>query len=729
MFQYLKNLSTTQTYELSIPPQEDDLHKLPETLKSKDDYRRWCLDKDTDHIFASHFHGIVDTQRVGEANQPLRMVGYIADYDTNWTGDALEQIVSNVDVALRPRYLTRTFSGGIRLWYVFEQPVIFTDVKIGIKFTEILIRKLKARAVFPGFDDQAARQYWQYYEIGHSWQEVPASGPISTVQLEAWMFDAVKSAKVKPKQIVNIPFEKIREALSNKYPGAWPGGWDKFEIGSRGNRFWDGGNATSCIVREDGITAFTGDVGFKSWGDLLGKEWMESNTEQVIGEAIKSLWYEPTANKYWRSGTNIGWQPMQKEDMKLHMRSFNISDAKPEGENMSPMDRVLHLVQTSHCVNGSFPFHFNPKEIVQVNGSPFLNVAKSKLAQPDASRSGEWGDGFPNIAEFYEGFYDRENHIEQFVHAMGELMHFYQTAYQGDPQRGRVLIHAGPAGAGKTFNLNIFEMLFSGTEDAASFLLGKDTFNGSLVSVPVWTVDDAVVGNDHKVTLVFSQMIKNIAACDKIPVRGMYKESVRLPWLGRVVVLMNNDPESIRLLPSTEGSLMDKVCLFQVQKAFPGRKFPTDAVIRSEIPAFCSFLLEGKPWLESFVPDLFTDPRWGTKQFHHEQLIRAAQASQISSNVEDLLALWRTGYFAHNKEAAYWEGNPTELMESISCMESLSGLMRCVVSGPQAMGRSLAQIESREIKVGWLQFMGENRKYRIFRDDNGTSKVEGANPF
>jgi hypothetical protein len=68
-------------------------------------------------------------------------------------------------------------------------------------------------------------------------------------------------------------------------------------------------------------------------------------------------------------------------------------------------------------------------------------------------------------------------------------------------------------------------------------------------------------------------------------------------------------------------------------------------------------------------------------------------------------------------------------MESISCMESLSGLMRCVVSGPQAMGRSLAQIESREIKVGWLQYMGENRKYRIFRDDKGTSKIEGGNPF
>lgn len=723
MFKYLTNLSTAQVYDLTIPPEE--AKTLPK-FGSKDEYRRWCLDKNTNHLFASCFHGIVETQRVGETNQPFRMVGYIADYDTSWTGDALEQIVSNVDVALRPRYLTRTFSGGIRLWYVFEQPILFTDAKVGIKFTEILVKKLKARAIFPGFDDQAARQYWQYYEVGHSWQEVPASGPLPTVLLEGWMFDAVKAAKIKPKQVINIPFDKIREALASKYPGKWPNGWENFEVGARGTRFWDDGKATSCIVREDGITAFTGDVGFMSWADLLGKEWMESNTDQVIGEAVKSLWYEPVSNKYWRSSTNIGWMPMQKEDMKLHMKMFGISEAKPEGETMAPMERVLHLVQTTHAVSGSFPFHFNPKEIVHVNGSPILNISRTKLAQPDVSRSGEWGDGFPNIAAFYEGFYDRENNVEQFVHAMGELMHFYQTAHEGDPQRGRILIHAGPAGAGKTFNLNIWEALFSGTEDAASFLLGKDTFNGSLVSVPVWTVDDAVVGNDHKVTLVFSQMIKNIAACDKIPVRGMYKESVRLPWLGRVLVLMNNDPESIRLLPSTEGSLMDKVCLFQVSKAFAGR-FPSDEAIRSEIPAFCTFLLEGREWLESLVPDLFTDPRWGTKAYHHDQLLRTAQSSQVSSNVEDLLNIWRKQYFAMNQDKEFWEGNPTELLDSISCVDTLRDIYRCVVSGPAALGRSLIQMDSREIKVGWLEII-ENRRYRIFKEDDGAGKVS-RHPF
>lgn len=724
MFKYLTNLSTSQVNDLPELPL-NPAPKLP-SFPNKDEYRRWCLDKDTNHVFVSAAVGIVETQRVSETNQPFRMVGYIADYDTNWNGNALEQIVANVDVSIRPKFVTRTFSGGLRLWYIFEQPVIFHDAKVGLKFAEILIKKLKARAIFPGFDDQAARQYWQYYEIGHSWEEVPASGQIPTVSLEAWMFEAAKAAKIKPKGVVNLSFDKIREALSVKYPGAWPGGWEKFEIGARGNRFWDGGNANSCIVREDGITAFTGDCGFKSWADLLGKEWIEKNTEQAIGEAIKSIWFEPGANKYWRSGTNIGWQPMQKEDMKLHMRTFGISDAKPEGEIMSPMDRVLHQIQTSHCVSGSFPFHFKPEEIITVNGSPYLNTSKSKLAQPDASRTGEWGDGFPNIATFYEGFYDRENNIEQFVHAIGELMYFYQTAYAGDPQRGRILIHAGPAGVGKTFNLNIFEMLFSGTEDAAKFLLGKDSFNGSLVNVPVWTVDDAVVGNDHKVTLVFSQMIKNMAACDRIPVRGMYKESVRLPWLGRILVLMNNDPESIRLLPSTEGSLMDKVNLFQVCKGFQGQ-FPADSVIRSEIPAFCTFLLEGRKWLESFVPDLFSDHRWGTKAYHHEQLLRAAQSSQISSNVEDLLGIWRAAYFGARDKDDYWEGNPTQLLDSISAVDSLRDIFRCVVSGPQALGRALAQIDSREIKVGWLAATGEDRVYRIYKDDQGARKQN--NPF
>lgn len=719
MFKFLPNLTSQNVLDLEVPLSAD-APQIPASITSKDGYRRWSLEPTTNHIFASHFVGIVETMRVSESNLPFKQVGAIFDFDTRFEGDAIAQIVQNVDPEFRPRYLTRTFSGGIRLWYVFETPILFHDAKVGLKFSDLVIKKLKIRSLFPGFDDKAAKQYGQYFEVGHNWQTVPDSGTIPLVHLEAWMGLAiVAEAGTKKRTGVTIPFEKIRDALELKYPAAWRDGWDKFVVGARGCRFWDGGNATSCIVREDGITCFTGDVGFVSWADLLGREWVEQHTDVAMGEAIENVWFEPSTNKYWRCNTNLGWQQLQKEDLRLHFRMKGIGDDRETGEVTSPMDRVLHQVQISHAVGGAFPFHFRKEDIVMANGQPFLNISRAKLAQPDLSRSGAWGDGFPNLARYYEGFYNAAEFPTQFAHALGEKMWTYRTAFAGNLQRGRVIVHAGPAGVGKTYTLTIEEYIYSILEEASRYLLGQDTFNGSLVAAPIWGVDDPVAAADSRTTATFSQMLKTIAACDNIPVRGMYRESLRLPWVGRVFVNMNDDPESIRMLPSTELSLIDKLGLYLVQRPFEG-KFPSNELIKSEIPAFCQFLLEGQSFLESFVPDLFSDPRWGVKNYHHPHLLAIAESAQTSTSVEEFLNLWRKIWFsAQGNTDPFWMGNPTQLMEAIANVDTLRDIQRGVVHGPQALGRALAQLALRTNPPKWLKSHGEKRIYTIYRDDNG----------
>lgn len=724
MFKYLTNLLNTQALDFTVPPNNPPT--LPE-FPNKSAYRQWSIQPTTNHVFASAYTGIVETLRVSENNAPHKLAGLIVDYDTNYRGNIIEQVVSNTEPELRPQFATRTHSNGVRLWFVFEQPILFIDLAIGRKFLEIAMRKLNLRALLPGLDEKSILNYGQYYEIGHDWERLPDSGVIPLIQLEAWMGDAVKrSLENKTKGRLEIPFEKVKEELEKKYPGGWKGGWERFEVGARGTRFWEGGDANSCIVRPDGITCFTGNTGFMSWADLLGHEWVQKNTDAMVGAAIESLYFEAAANKYWRRDTNIGWQPLGKEDLKLHFRMHGIPEERPRGEPTSPMDRLLHQVQVTHAVGGTFPFHYKPEEIIVNNGQPFLNVSRVKLMQPDASRSGAWGDGFPSIAAYYEGFYDRENQPEQFAHGLAELMWFYQTAMAGDVQRGRVLIHAGPAGAGKTYQSNILSDILGGAEDASRYLFGQDSFNGSLVSAPLWIVDDPVAVADKKTTQVFSQMLKTIAACDKIPVRGMYREMLRLPWLGRVLVNMNDDPESVRLLPSTEMNLMDKVALFLVQKPFKGR-FPSNATIRSELPAFCTFLMEGREFLEAIEPGLFDDPRWGVKRFHHPRLLAIAQSSQTSTSVEELLNLWRKIWFALNPEKDRWLGNPTELLDCITQVDTLRDIYRGVVSGPQALGRALAQLVLREEPPGWLKAFGDRREYVIFRAENGAQI--NADPF
>lgn len=727
MFRSLPNLSSSQTSLFHLPPEQE--WALPDHLKIKEEYRPWSIQKTTQHCFVSAFTGVVETQRVSESNQPATLAGLIADYDCAHQGDFVDQITKNADTL--PLYVTTTFSGGARVWFQFEKPIRLHDDKVTKHFLDTCIKGLKLNAIFAGFDDGCFKNPAMYYEVGRDWTPIPNASPVPLTLLEGWLVKALdKSMKGASKGKVQIPFEKIKNALAEKYPGAWQGGWETFAIGSRGVRFWDGGDANSCIVREDGITCFTGDVGFVSWADLLGNHWVSKNMDEVIGKACENIFFESNSAKYWRRGTNVGWASMGREDARLHLRMMGITDEKAKGETVSPVERILSQVQTTKAVAGIFPFHYDPQDLVEVNGTPFLNTSRVKLTQPSIEHSGQWGEGFPNIAEYMEGFYDREHCPEQFACAMGELMHTYQTAYAGNLERGRVVFHAGAAGVGKTYNLNIRSWIFGGCEDASKYLLGQDSFNGTLVAAPIWVADDPVSADDHRSISTFSQLLKSIAACDSIPVRGMYRETVRLPWLGRVVVNINNDANSLRLLPNTELNLLDKVHLSYVQKPFSGR-FPTKEVIKSEIPAFARFLMEGRNWLETFCPDLWsheTAVRWGVKMFHHPMLIQLAQASQISTNVEELLNLWRANWFGMHPEKDMWEGNPTELMDSISSIDSLLQVSRGTASSVSSLSRSLQSIVSRESPPGWVRSVNAvGRQYRIYKADDGATK--DADPF
>jgi len=722
MFSYLTTLANTTVQQCTIPLSRS--YTLPE-FKTKDAYRKWSIDKDTDHLFLSPFVGIIESQRISENNVPLSMGGFIADYDAANVGDVIAQIVANTEPGLRPQWVARSYSGYYRLYYTFEQPILFGDEKVVPKFLDFVIRSLECNAILPGFDRESCKKLSQYFEVGTDWKELPDSLPIPLCTLETWMVKAIMATSHSSKGKLIASFDDVRTALAEKYPGGWD--WDKFAPGARGNRLWDGGNASSCIVREDGITCFTGDKPFVSWADLLSKEWVDKNTEKQVGQAIESIYFDQNSNKYWRKLNSVGWQPVQKEDLKLHFRMHGISDDKPKSEFVSPVERLLHQVQMTHAVAGTFPFHYEPREVLTVSASPFLNTSRARLAQPDASRSGRWADGFPNIAAYYEGLYDLEFNATQFARAMAEMSHFYCSAFEGKLARGRVMMHAGPAGVGKSYGLNILSEIFGGAEDASRYLCGLDAFNGSLINVPVWVVDDPVAATDHKSNMVFSQMLKSIAACDNIPVRGMFKESLRLPWLGRVVVNMNDDPESIRMLPSTEVNLMDKVALFAVKKPFEG-VFPSDAVVKSEIPAFCQFMLEGRDWIDSLDPGVFTaDARWGVRRYHHPRLISAAQSAQNSTSVEELLRIWRTTFFNYHQEKLRWVGNPTQLLDEMTQIDSLRDIYRSVINGPQALSRALAQLCLRENAPGWIKNLGSGREYAIYKNDNGAT--EDVEPF
>ena len=128
MFKYLTNLLNTQVADFSVPP--ENAPTLPE-FPNKAAYRQWSVQPTTDHVFASAYTGIVETLRVSENNIPHKVAGLIVDYDTNYRGDIIEQVVANTEPEFRPQFATRTHSNGVRLWFIFETPILFKDREKG----------------------------------------------------------------------------------------------------------------------------------------------------------------------------------------------------------------------------------------------------------------------------------------------------------------------------------------------------------------------------------------------------------------------------------------------------------------------------------------------------------------------------------------------------------------------------------------------------------------------
>jgi len=85
MFFYLKNLRA-QDAHLTQNPASLPVTPLPE-WENKAQFKEWCGEASTDHIFYSLIEGDVPSQRVSQDNPPRLVHGVVADYDAkvDWT--------------------------------------------------------------------------------------------------------------------------------------------------------------------------------------------------------------------------------------------------------------------------------------------------------------------------------------------------------------------------------------------------------------------------------------------------------------------------------------------------------------------------------------------------------------------------------------------------------------------------------------------------------------------
>ena len=138
----------------------------------KDAYRRWCRDRSTRHAFVSLVEGEIPNVRVSATNPAKAVHGIVAEYDARPPEDILSTIRTNAPEGMLPRFLCRSFSGHVRLFYPFERPVAWVSSKFWAEFARMTFQELKLSRLLPGFSEDESSDAGHYYEIGDGWKEI-----------------------------------------------------------------------------------------------------------------------------------------------------------------------------------------------------------------------------------------------------------------------------------------------------------------------------------------------------------------------------------------------------------------------------------------------------------------------------------------------------------------------------------------------------------------------------
>jgi hypothetical protein len=670
-------------------------------FKTKRLYKEWLAQDTTEHCLYCGFTGLIPSLRLHKDANPVHSIhALVADYDSEIDISDLESMLGRCD-ATPPTWAHRTPSGGARLVWILDRPVLVASGSVLIKTLRAAAKSLDLRGLLPGFDfDSAFLNPTIYYDVGRDWMEIDGAPPLDAAVVEGWMLKSSESVKWTGD---SIPLDVLENELHQRFPGRWNG---PFVEGSRGVRFWDpmADNPTAAIVRPTGMQCFTGSSGFVPWSKIFGSRFVEQFTSSRLSEVIDGVWYD--GKNYWYQSADGKWEARAEREMGRWLKvEQGLAAEKEKNATFSEVEHALFTVDQHRRVVGAAPFVYLPPGMIEFMGKRVLNTARVMPLRP-AESIADWGDRFPWLSGFLEKFFDND---EQLLYFLSWLKRFYCSALDGAPKQGQALFIAGEPGQGKTLLSNrIVSGLVGGHQDATQFLLGASSFNKELFHHGLWSVDDATPGDssaDHK---KFSSLLKKVTANTTFEYHAKFQDSVMVEWTGRVIITGNLDAESLRILPDLDTSILDKIMLFRaatVDKMFPERHVLQDTITR-ELPYLAAWLVEFD------VPEecISEQARYGIRGYHHPELRLAAGESTDAAVLDEVLSAFMLER-SRNGENEAWSGTATALMQDIFLYDSLRNIVGR--NSARWFGIQLGKLEAQGRGVVSVR-IGGKKSYTIF---------------
>lgn len=709
MFFSLPNLSAQVVREMEHP--EDYRYKGDIPNLDKAGFNKWSYSLTTEHSYLSMMEGMSPHARVNGSDNPVfRMHGVVADYDQISLEFMKQILVECPPSEFMPKWFTKTRSGNCRLIWVFEKPIPIMSQEHWKRF----MRKLNSEFQFikwhSGLDEGALGTVSRYFEHGSDWEQLPQGKEISANVLMAWAYETGVRVKMAPRNTVEIPIEDVSARVHEQFPGRWKG---EFKVGAQGVRFWDpsADAQKGAWIREDGVYCFTGTQAFLSWQEIFGKEFVAQYTRRLTDWILEESVYDGA--RFWVLNDNKVWMSCPKDDFGQSLRARGFGLTRVKGQ-VYQNDEIEYAVKTQRRVDASVEFVFHPSGLLRWKDETFLNISRVKPLDPHpvplTAERLVWDDGkdhFPMIHTLLETMFVEDDGDKKQLNAfLAWLKYYYVNSHAFDPQSGQAIVIAGPAGVGKTFmTQQIIGGLVGGHVDGTKVFVEGARFNDYVTRAPLITIDDSTAALDHSQRLAFTLRLKRFVANPEILREGKNKDLVTVPLFGRMIILCNDDPVSLSIIPGLDVSVRDKLSLFKTTNkvmAFQERRL-NDHNVKTQLPNFARFLHE---WV---IPTecLPAEKRFGIRSYHHRDLLAEASL-QGHTEIKEVLVDYFEAYKLGKPDATVWKGKATRLLKELIDAAGESSMRGVTVT---VLGRQLGTMAQAAVGRGdWI-------KSRITRDN------------
>ena len=685
-----------------VKPWEVEVTAPPSARKDKAAWEEWNERPTTKGCHYTAAEGLNPMSRVNKKNPTVRRHGIVVDYDAPSSLEMLHRAVTESPIEFPPNWGTLTFSNRARLVWEFTEPVAIASLALDAAFLKHIATRMKLDRFHAGFDENFYNPC-QYYEKGHTWTRLsPDRIPANIIW--HWLYEAGnKLTESKwPSEGMLIPIEEVAKEVERQYPRRWEG---EFALNARGVRFWDpvADNASSAVVRPTGMQCFSGEKGFLTWREILGPAFVRAYEANTTGKIIQQYCYD--GKHYWELNEAVNtWWSRKKEDVVHSLKTVhNRSTRAISGKNHSEIDLIIQQLWEQRSVVRASPLVHFPTGITHLNGERVLNTSTAACLDPSSENITEWGDRFPWLASFLDNLFFPHDTLQFFL---SWWKHFYENGLIQKPRSGLMLYIAGDTNCGKTMLTNcIVAKSVGGSMPASDVLVGGSGFNSHALTAPLMTLDDASPASDPKKHAAYTSMVKAIVANPDLLYSRKFVDSGKTRWLGRIAATCNDDPESIRILPSMDDSIMDKIMLLKCNK----RKFDfgdmsnydIEEVVGRELPFMCRWLLNFR-----IPPHCKGESRFGVKPYKDQLMLDTARQNSNCFSFYELLVDFLLSY---ETDKDYWEGTTTRLISDMCADDRIETLASKYT--PNQAASLLGQLKARGFELEKVR----SSKQRIWR--------------